>query len=321
MMKIILNESQYINLLTEYGGNVHGLDNIIKYIITKSQAFIVQQILNKYQHEGSLSIADKVQNLYTLYQNDIDNNGWHLFEDDTLNINEQELNQNGIFNLVKIQIYFMLSKHSSGGFNSDEIYKQKDGKYNGVEIYLEIGSFLSNPYNENFLTLKHELTHMYQFLRMSQKLGSAETANSSLNNKYYNSQMNDFVNACSYYFSTIEQNAVLNELYSLLEQGNYNRYNYQEIFNEDNSYNLFLTRMIKLITYCKNNQSVAEEVFKVVNSDAKAIDCFPSTKGFTPQRYQKRLIQALQSSLYKFKKKTQQIIGTYLMDIYKKKEQ
>ena len=320
-MKIILSESQYINLLTEYGGNVHGLDNIIKYIIIKSQEFIVQQILNKYQHEGSLSIADKVQNLYTLYQNDIDNNGWHLFEDDTLSINEQELNQQGIFNLVKIKIYFMLSKHSSGGFNSDEIYKQKDGKYNGVEIYLEIGSFLSNPYNENFLTLKHELTHMYQFLRMSQKLGSAETANSSLNNKYYNSKMNDFVNSCSYYFSTIEQNAVLNELYTLLEQGNYNRYNYQEIFNEDNSYNLFLTRMIKLITYCKNNQSVAEEVFKVVNSDAKAIDCFPSTKGFTPQRYQKRLINALQSSLNKFKKKTQQIIGTYLMDKYKKKEQ
>ena len=322
MNKIIINEQQYNKLILEYGGNIHGLDNLISFIAYKSRQYAFKTIIPNYtkniatSKESIVEPEDVVEHLYQDNQQEIKNNGIYMLPYN-YQISEDELNYLGIYNITDINIQFILSYNAVGLFASNEVKRLKNGKYSNIHIYIELFNLLFNNANDLELVLKHELTHMYQLLRTSSKSGSLKKARTNWNNIFYVPNRKNFINSCSYFFSNVEQGAMLNELYEMLKQHNATRYNYKFILFENNSYTAFLNMMKKLIEYCENNISVVYDIFELAEMNNELLDGFPSIKGYTVQRYHKRLLNALKSNLERFHRKTRQIINTYLMDTLK----
>lgn len=313
-MRLLINESQektlHKYLLKEYGGYVSGFERTINYIYDK-----ISKTVN------SLLAKDKdiIAKLLTKYDKDDD-----LFNIiPPLVIDEQTLNKLGIKNVKRLEINYFVSKGNTGGaFNSNATDIDEDNKFNRIQLYLNIGYTIESNMKNLKEMLQHELTHAYQILRMYREKGVDNTYN-NFNNKYYTSDIekNNLPHIFSYKFSKIELNAYISELYTVLKESNANLTNYKDIVRESTIYQTYRL-LIDIEKAFKGNNRIkqTEKVMQWINENPEHVDMFPSSKGMTVERYNKRLIAMCNDKLTYIYDKIRKITERYLMDLQKNGE-
>lgn len=313
-MRLLINESQektlYKYLLKEYGGYVSGFERTINYIYDK-----ISKTVN------SLLAKDKDIIAKLLAKYDKDDDLFNIIP--PLVIDEQTLNKLGIKNVKRLEINYFVSKGNTGGaFNSNATDIDEDNKFNRIQLYLNIGYTIESNMKNLKEMLQHELTHAYQILRMYREKGVDNTYN-NFNNKYYTSDIekNNLPHIFSYKFSKIELNAYISELYTVLKESNANLTNYKDIVRESTIYQTYRL-LIDIEKAFKGNNRIkqTEKVMQWINENPEHVDMFPSSKGMTVERYNKRLIAMCNDKLTYIYDKIRKITERYLMDIQKKGE-
>lgn len=314
-MRLLINESQektlYKYILKEYGGYVSGFEPTINYMYEKI-FLTVKKLLSKNKN----IINDLLKKYSTIIKLD------NIIK--PLIINEATLNKLGIKNVKKIIIhYFVSNNNSAAAFdNNGTDIDEKDNKFDKIELYVNIGYLVESNFIYLKKSLQHELTHVYQLLRMYRQKG-VENTDDTFSNKYYANDVeaNNLPQIFSYHFSKIEINAYVSELYTALKESNANMTNYKNVVNNSSIYqNYMLLAKIEEALNGRNKSKYTQEILKWINENPEHVDMFPSSKGMTVEKYNKRLIAMCNDKLTYMYDKIRKITERYLMNIQKKGE-
>jgi hypothetical protein len=313
-MKLILKEAQerilHKYILNEYAGYVNGWSNLIQYIYNHTNK-LFNSIRNSYNNQLDDEIVSILRKSYEDTYDD-------AFP--PLVIKENTLNKLGIYNLMTLTIHYIIYSGLDGAaFDKDSITRINN-KYNNAEIYISVPNLIVRE-NELKVSLQHELTHLYQLLKMYKQNGIEHT-NNTFQNKFYNSNLekNNIPNIFSYAFSKIELNAYISELYTELTEKQADMNNYKEIVSNSKIYDLLnLLIKIKNAFSGKNWEKYTTQVINWIDNNPEHIDMFPSNNGMSLQRYNKRLIMMMNDKIKYINAKINKLVERYLMNI--KKEQ
>lgn len=234
-------------------------------------------------------------------------------------VDKEYLTQFGITFANSINFILIYSDEDVAALSEDIDFDETNYKINYCEIYLPAHLLTYDRANVT-MVLQHEITHAYEISQRNMKHSSNNYENFS-NNNYY-PDFYDFesvkksVQTVMYYMNKMERNANISSLYTFLKQNNANRSNYKTIIQKSDAYNVLESLKYLKGHFEKNTGNIINKIYDYSQKSQYA-DTFPSSKGMTPQRYQKRLISTISSMITKFEKKARQVVDAYLMETTK----
>lgn len=304
MKKLILNEDKF-NVLLEYAGFVSGWQKLIEHIYETSERNLYKLI----RSVVPLQYLSRPKKEIWEYFENLDNISLDEPMKDFI-IVEKHLNMLNVYGIKQITIEYTIDDNLGGAFNKDSMTVGEDGKLNNFTIILNLRELYLN--GEKFKeTIQHELTHAYEMLKRYSKKGEVVT-NRNFGNKHYTTDAKGIVNGISYYFSKIEMNAVVSEAaYRLQRMKARNEQDCWDIL-QNSTCNNFLNTMREIRNGLENNINYTYSIIEFLHMNPEHIDMFPSTKGYSIQSYQKRLIKVADYKINYLMKKLNKVVKTYL---------
>lgn len=308
-MRIRITESQLNKIILEKSGYVANTDALINFVYNKFIKYMTA-------HYDVTRYMGKPEEFRKWLQDSNLKEGNILTK---LLVDKEYLTQFGVIFANSINFIVIYSDEDVASLSEDIDYDETNFKINYCEIYLPAHLFTYDRANVA-MVLQHEITHAYEISQRNMKHSSNNYENFS-NNNYY-PDFNDFesvkksVQTVMYYMNKMERNANISSLYTLLKQNNADRSNYKEIFQKSDAYNVLESLNYLKEHFQKNTANIIKKIYDY-SQQSQYADTFPSSKGMTPQRYQKRLISAISSIIVKFEKKVKQVIDAYLMETTK----
>lgn len=318
MKTIIITENQ-CKCLLENMGNVSYFDKLMEYITNASSRSLNRLLLSK-MNGINVPENDVKQRLKALFQVVEKYNISKDMPIDDLVIDEDLLIRFGINNIKQVTIEYIIDYSLGGGFDNNSIGKlTNDNKIDNITIIANLAILFLNR-TDFIVMLRHEFTHAFEIIQRVLKNGLQKTQ-MSFNNKYYSTQVNDFINNISYYFSKTEMNAFVSEAYKMLNQSNVTDLNgcYDLLFkNEHSSIREFRKELSNIYQLLSNDIYYTKKIVEFIRRNPEHVDMFPSIKGRSVESYQRRLVKVAYYKISYFDKKINRIIKLYLNDITKK---
>lgn len=302
MKVILINESQFKSLIAEESGYVREAKLLTDYLYKK----LVKLAYTELAKGIGNNILTKINMAKLKFKR-----GY------SFNVTTDELDKLNFSRYIEnINIDLSNDNTSNGAFLSDSIkVNPETDKIATATIEFNVSTILYNSIkNKPYLysLIQHEITHLYEYC---QRYYSGENDMEKLNKRRIQSHHENYedyhnLQSVLYYCDTLEMNATISQLYTLLEKSKANRNNYKTIYQKSNCYsrlediNEFIETLKTnnaLVKYIQNRVAPTYTRFKLPNPNVKTVN-----------EYRPILVNWFQQRASEYQKRVNKLIGTYL---------
>lgn len=284
-----------MEVILEVSGYMKGLDNLVKYICQMITERLIGFLrMNRIRPLLDGSDKDVVSTLKAMLRiPDIDRD--EPIERITFNSSQLEKLNAEMFGSLEV-ICDMDCQGAS--FNHRKMRIGNDGKLYGISIRISPALVL---YKKGLLSsIHHELVHVYEMaMRYSEK--KKEKTDNEMNRRFYSTNVNsDIVKKISYYFSDMEEHAVISQFSYDLERLRADRKTYRDVY-DNSSLKEFINNVISIRDRLLNDDSIIYDIIRFVKSHPEHKGMFPSIRNTNIQSYRKRMLGIADKKLERLK--------------------
>ena len=233
----------------------------------------------------------------------------------SVSVDREYLQECGIDNVYDIAFYFEFTgKNEAGNIKPGRIKKEKDGLFHGINVSLNLFVLLPNiHYFES--TLHHELAHAYEAMQRIDRITSGYPSSDFIDH-VPTEDMPDIVQKLSYYCAPHEQNAFISSIGYLLKQFQPSTKEEAKLIYTKSEAGEALEEIENALEMIRTNEDACvQDIFawkaRLPEHEKTHDNLFPSNKGMTIQRYQKRLYSSISMILNRYKKRIDRIVDAY----------